>query len=51
MSSIYSSIKLKTQLEVISRYHEVVRSHFGEIAETSRNVTNLRAQFCPETNA
>ena len=36
---------------MISRYHEVVRSHFGEIAETSRNVTNLRAQFCPETNA
>ena len=29
-SSIYSSSKLKTpfKLEVISRYHEVVRSHF-----------------------
>ena len=28
ISSIYSSSKLKTKLEVISRYHEVVRSHF-----------------------
>ena len=26
--SIYSSSKLKTRLDVISRYHEVVRSHF-----------------------
>ena len=28
ISSIYSSSKLKTKLEVILRYHEVVRSHF-----------------------
>ena len=28
ISSIYSSSKLKTKLEVISRYDEVVRSHF-----------------------
>ena len=28
ISSIYSSSKLKAKLEVISRHHEVVRSHF-----------------------
>ena len=50
ISSIYSSSKLKTKLAVISRYHEVVRSHFREIAETSRQVTNLHAQSCPETS-
>ena len=43
--SIHSSSKLKTKLEVISRYHEVVRSRFREIAETSRKVTNLHAQL------
>ena len=41
ISSIYSSSKLKTKLEVISRYHEVVRSQ----------VTDLPAQSCPETRA
>ena len=40
-----------TKLEVISRYHEVVRSHFREIAETSLKVTNLHAQSCLETSA
>ena len=45
ISSIYYF--LKTKLEVISRYHEVVH----EIAETSRKVTNLHAQSCPETSA
>ena len=28
ISSIYSSGKLKTKLDVISRYYEVVQSHF-----------------------
>ena len=39
ISSIYSLSKLKTKLEVISRYHEVVRSHFMKLpkqAEKSR---------------
>ena len=47
----YSSSKLKTKLEVISRYLEVIPVSFREIAETSRKVTNLRAQSCPETSA
>ena len=52
ISSIYSSSKFKTKLEVISRYHEVVYAvSFHEIAETSRKVTNLYAQSCPETSA
>ena len=49
ISSIYSSSKLKTKLEVISRYHEVVRSHFvkqPKQAETSRTCTpNLFPQL------
>ena len=51
ISSIYSSSKLKTKLEVISRYLEVIPVSFREIAETSLEVTNFRAQSCPETNA
>ena len=47
--SICSLSKFKTKLEVISRYHEVVYAvSFHEIAETSRKVTNLYAQSCPE---
>ena len=46
----YSSSKLKTKLEVISRYLEVIPVSFREIAETSRKVTNLHAQSCPETS-
>ena len=42
--------KLKTKLEVISRYQEVGPVSFREIAETSRKVTNLHAQSCPETS-
>ena len=36
---------------MISSYLEVTPVSFREIAETSRNVTNLRAQFCPKTSA
>ena len=43
ISSIYSSSKLKTKLEVISRYLDVIPVSFREIAEKSREVTNLRA--------
>ena len=42
MLYIYSSSKLKTKLEVISRYHEVVWSHFVKLlkqAEKSRTCT------------
>ena len=52
ISSIYSSSKLKTKLEVISI--KISRSSpvsFREIAETSRKVTNLRPQSCPKTSA
>ena len=51
ISSIYSSSKWKTKLKVISRYLEVIPVSFREIAETSRKVTNLRAQSCPDTGA
>ena len=51
ISSIYSSSRLKTELEVISRYLKVIPVSFREIAETSRKVTKLRAQSCPETSA
>ena len=40
--SIYSSSKLKNKVEVISRYHEVVRSHFVKLpkqTEKSRTCT------------
>ena len=47
----YYSIVVWTKLEVISRYLEVIPVSFREIAETSRKVTNLRAQSCPETSA
>ena len=47
----YSSSKLKSQLEVVSRYFVVIPVSFREIAERSRKVTNLRAQSCPETSA
>ena len=46
ISSIYSSSKLKTKLELISRYHEV-----REIAETSQKTANLHTQSCPITSA
>ena len=49
ISSICSSSKTKTTLEVISRYHENSPVSFREIAETSRKVTDLRAQSCPES--
>ena len=42
---IYSSSKLKTKLEVISRYLEVTPVSFREIPETSRKVTNLRVPW------
>ena len=51
-SSIYSSSKLKTKLEDIQDIP--IRSSpvsFREMAETSRKVTNLHAQSCPETSA
>ena len=57
ISSIYSSSKLKTKLEVNSRYQDILKISrsspvsFREIAETSRKVTNLHAQFCPDTGA
>ena len=51
ISSIYSSSKLETKLKVISRYLEVIPVSFREIAETSRKVTNLRAQSCPEKSS
>ena len=41
ISSIYSSSKLETKLQIISRYLEVIPVSFREIAETSRKVTNL----------
>ena len=36
ISFIYSSSKLKTKLEVISRYHEVVRSHFVKLPKQAK---------------
>ena len=57
ISSIYSSSKLKTKLEVNSRYQDILKIprsspvSFREIAETSRKVTSLHAQSSPDTGA
>ena len=40
--SIFSPSKLKTRLDVISRYHEVVRSHFVNLlADNFKKVLDL----------
>ena len=46
--SIYSSSKLKNKVEVISRYHEVVRSHFVKLPKQAKKSRTCVPNLVPK---